>query len=55
MPWYGWLILALALGSIVGGLLMLKDSAKRLPLSDDQLQRIKERNARIDAEDAKNR
>ena len=28
MPWYAWLIIVLALGSIVGGLLLLRDSAK---------------------------
>ncbi|MGV8514789.1 DUF2897 family protein, partial [Pseudomonas aeruginosa] len=32
MPWYAWLIIVLALGSIVGGLLLLRDSAKKLPL-----------------------
>lgn len=31
MPWYAWLILVIAIGSIVGGLLMLKDSAKNCP------------------------
>lgn len=35
MPWYAWLIIVLALGSIVGGLLLLRDSAKKLPLSED--------------------
>lgn len=32
MPWYAWLILIIALGSIVGGLMMLRDTAKKLPL-----------------------
>ena len=27
MPWYGWLFMALALGSIVGSLLLLRDNA----------------------------
>ncbi len=35
MPWYAWLIIVLALGSIVGGLLLLRDSAKKLPLSSN--------------------
>lgn len=28
MPWYAWLILIIALGSIVGGLMLLRDTAK---------------------------
>lgn len=55
MPWYAWLILILALGSIVGGLMMLKDTAKKLPLTDEQLRKVHERNAEADAQDAQNR
>ncbi|MBG6461715.1 DUF2897 family protein [Pseudomonas aeruginosa] len=55
MPWYAWLIIVLALGSIVGGLLLLRDSAKKLPLSEEQLKRIHERNAERDAQEAKDR
>ncbi|NCL83758.1 DUF2897 family protein, partial [Citrobacter braakii] len=50
-----WLIIVLALGSIVGGLLLLRDSAKKLPLSEEQLKRIHERNAELDAQEAKDR
>jgi hypothetical protein len=53
MPWYAWLIIILALGSIVGSLLLLRDSATKLPLTAEQLKRIKERNAEQDARDAK--
>ncbi|HEX8587271.1 DUF2897 family protein [Pseudomonas sp. 15A4] len=55
MPWYAWLILLVAIGSIVGGLLMLKDSAKKLPLTDEQLKRVHERNAEMDAKEARDR
>ncbi|BCD87573.1 DUF2897 domain-containing protein [Pseudomonas solani] len=55
MPWYAWLILILALGSIVGGLMMLRDTAKKLPLTEEQLKRIHERNAEMDAKEAKER
>ncbi|QXH37117.1 DUF2897 family protein [Pseudomonas muyukensis] len=48
MPWYAWLILIVALGSIIGGLMMLRDTAKKLPLTDEQLRRIHERNAEMD-------
>ncbi|HEX8592219.1 MAG TPA: DUF2897 family protein [Pseudomonas sp.] len=55
MPWYAWLIMVVAIGSIVGGLMMLRDSAKKLPLTDEQLKRVHERNAEMDAKEAKDR
>jgi len=55
MPWYAWLILVLAIGSIVGGLMLLRDTAKKLPLTEEQLKRIHERNAEMDAKDAEDR
>ncbi len=55
MPWYAWLIIMLALGSIVGSLMLLRDSARKLPLSEEQLKRIRERNAEADAKYAENR
>lgn len=55
MPWYAWLIIVLALGSIVGSLLLLRDSARKLPLTEEQLKRIHERNAEIDAKEAEDR
>lgn len=55
MPWYAWLIMALALGSIIGGLLLLRDSARPLPLSEEQLKRIHERNVEQEAKDAEER
>ena len=53
MPWYAWLIIIAALGSIVGSLLLLRDSATKLPLDAEQLKRIKARNAEQEARDAK--
>jgi hypothetical protein len=55
MPWYAWLIIILALGSILGSLLLLRDSARKLPLTEEQLKRIHERNAEMDAKDAQDR
>ena len=45
------LIIALALGSIVGSLMLLRDSAKKLPLDAEQLKRIKARNVEQEARD----
>ncbi len=55
MPWYAWLILIIALGSIVGGLMLLRDTAKKLPLTEQQLRKVHERNAEADAKDAQDR
>ena len=55
MPWYAWLRLIIALGSIVGGLMMLRDTAKKLPLTEEQLRKVHERNAEADAKDAQDR
>ncbi|PBP53148.1 DUF2897 domain-containing protein [Pseudomonas syringae] len=55
MPWYAWLILLVAIGSGGGGLMMLRDTAKKLPLTEEQLKRVHERNAEMDAKDAKDR
>ena len=51
MPWYAWLIIALALGSILGGLFVLRDTANKLPLTEEQLKRIQARNLEQDAKD----
>ena len=55
MPWYAWLILVVAIGSIVGGLLMLRHSANKVELTDEQRKRVVERNAQADAKDAQDR
>ena len=55
MPWYAWLILLVAIGSIVGGLMVLRQSAQKPPLTEEQLKRVHERNAEMDAKEAKDR
>ncbi|HJR30156.1 MAG TPA: DUF2897 family protein [Pseudomonas sp.] len=55
MPWYAWLILILAIGSIVGGLLLLRDTAHKVELTEEQRKRVAERNAEADAKDAQDR
>ncbi len=50
-----WLIIALVLLFIVGGLGFIYKSARKFHLSKDQLKRIKERNAKLDAEEESER
>lgn len=55
MPWYAWLILLVAIGSIVGGLMMLRDSANKVELTDEERKRVQTRNAEMDAKEARDR
>ena len=45
------LILLLALGIIVSGILLLKQSARKFDLTDEQLADIKKRNKTLDEEE----
>ncbi len=42
------ILIALALGIILGGVLVLKKSARKFDLTNEQLDRIKKRNEEID-------
>lgn len=42
------IIILLCLGSILGGIFVLKKSAKKFDLTDQQLKNIKERNQQLD-------
>lgn len=45
------ILILLALGSILGGILLLKQSAKKFDLTDAQLQKIKQRNKALDKQE----
>ena len=47
MPWYAWLILVVAIGSI--------DTANKVELTDEERKRVAQRNAEADAKDAQDR
>lgn len=44
-------LILLALGIILGGVLLLKKSAKKFDLTDEQLEKIKKRNKELDEEE----
>lgn len=52
MSWYIWLFILLVLGSIIGGLMVLLRTAKPLPLSEEQLDKIRQRQLEQEAKDA---
>lgn len=45
------IIITLAIGSIVGGILLLRRSAKKFDITPEQLSRIKKRNEELDKEE----
>lgn len=53
MPWFAWLFLALAFGAVIGSLLLLRDSANKMPLSKEELERMNKRNAELQAQERK--
>ncbi|MGA4601115.1 DUF2897 family protein [Ectopseudomonas hydrolytica] len=55
MPWYVWLLLVLVFGSVIGSLLLLRSSAKKMPLSEDQLESMRKRAIEQEAKDARER
>ncbi|WP_448563982.1 DUF2897 family protein [Thalassotalea ganghwensis] len=46
-------IILLAIGLIAGAVLLLKQSAKKFKLDDEQLKRIKQRNLELEREETK--
>lgn len=52
MPVIGWVFLLLSVALVVGGLLMLKDSAN-MPISREKMARLKKRKAEMEAKDEK--
>ncbi len=46
------IVTILALGIVIGGILLLKKSAKKFDLTPEQLKKIKQRNQALDNEDS---
>ena len=55
MPWYIWILIALVLGSIVGSLLLLRNTANKMPISRENLKIMQQRNAELEAEEKQSR
>lgn len=50
MSWIAWAVIVLALGLIVSGILLLKQSARKFDLTEEELKKIKQRNKEWDKE-----
>lgn len=52
MPLIGWVIVLVAFALIVGSLLVLRDSANSMKISDEKMKKIQERKAEVEAEES---
>lgn len=46
-----WIILIVVIGSMLGGLFWLRDSARRLPVSREQMERIRQRKEELEEQE----
>ncbi|WP_286221213.1 DUF2897 family protein [Marinobacter apostichopi] len=51
MPTIGWVFLIVALALIVGGLMILRDSAHSMKISDEKMAKIRKRKAELEAQE----
>lgn len=49
MPWYIWLLITAAFASVLGSLLLLRDTADKMPIDPAALERMQQRNAKLEA------
>lgn len=54
MDWITLSIIILALGSVISAILLLKQSAQKFNLSEDQLKKINQRNKELDEKEKNN-
>ena len=51
MPWYIWLLIIVVLGSVIAGLLRLRNTADKMPISADNLELMRQLNAELEAQE----
>lgn len=51
MPVTGWVFVIVALALIVGGLMILRDSAHSMKISDEKMAKIRKRKAELEAQE----
>ena len=47
----GWFFIIIILATVIGGLYMLRKTANKMPIGDEQMKRIKERQAELEAQE----
>ncbi|OEY67876.1 DUF2897 family protein [Marinobacter sp. X15-166B] len=51
MPTIAWIIILAAIGLVLGSLFMLRDTANSMPLSEEKLAKIRQRQAELEAQE----
>lgn len=51
MPAIGWVFLLLALAMVLGSLFMLRDSANSMKISEEKMEKIRKRQAELEAQE----
>lgn len=49
MPWYFWLLIIIVLGSLIAGLMRLRNSADEMPIDKHKLELMRKNNAEMEA------
>lgn len=49
MPPFGWIFLLIIIATIIGGLYMLRKTANKMPISEEKMKLIKQRQAELEA------
>lgn len=52
MPLIGWVFILVAFALVVGSLLVLRDSANSMRISEEKMKKIQERKAEVEAEES---
>lgn len=51
MPTIGWIFLLAAIALVLGNLLILRDSGRKMRIPEDKLEKIRKRKAELEAEE----
>ena len=47
----GWIFVLIIIATVIGGLYMLRKTANRMPIGEEQMKKIKERQAELEAQE----
>ncbi|MFA5678895.1 MAG: DUF2897 family protein [Pseudomonas sp.] len=51
MSTFGWIFVLIIVATVIGGLYMLRKTANRMPIGEEQMKKIKERQAELEAQE----
>lgn len=51
MSTFGWIFVLIIVATVIGGLYMLRKTANKMPIGDEQMKKIKQRQAELEAQE----